>query len=274
LHNNKLTLSKIGAIKLKLHREVLGKVKTCTIKRDGSHWYACFSVESELDPPVHAGEAVGIDVGLEYFGSLSNGEQIPNPRYLRKAAKHLARVQRRLAKEPKTSPHRKKLKRRVSNAYRRVRNQRHNFLHQTSARLVKRFSLIVVEKLPVANLLKRPKPKEAGEHPGQYLPNGASAKAGLNKSIADAGWSSFIAMLDYKVGYTGSQLVKVDPKGTSQTCPQCGAVAAKTLEMRWHSCACGCELPRDITAAGVILARGLASLGSNPLDAPAFRRGV
>lgn len=271
LQNNRLTLSKIGIIKLKLHREVIGKVKTCTIKRDGSHWYACFNVESEITPPIHTGDAIGLDVGLENFANLSNGEQIANPRYFRKSERHLAKVQRRQTLEPKTSPKRKSLKKRVSNTFRRVRNQRHNFLHQTSARLVKLFSLIVVETLQVANLSKRPKPVQAED--GTYLPNRASAKSGLNKSIQDAGWSSFTNMLAYKVEYTGSKRVLVDPRHTSQTCPQCGAVAAKTLDIRWHSCPCGCEMHRDIAAAKVILARGLASLRSNPLDAPAFTLG-
>jgi putative transposase len=271
LRNHKLTLSKIGTIKLKLHREVIGKVKTCTIKREGSHWYVCFSVESEITPPAHTGEAIGIDVGLENFANFSNGEQVTNPRYFRKAEKHLAKVQKRLAKEPKTSPKRKKLRKRVSNAFRRVKNQRQNFLHQTSARLVKLFSLIVVEKLQVSNLSKRPKPVQAEN--GAYLPNGASAKSGLNKSIADAGWSIFTNQLAYKVAYTGSRLVKVDPKHTSQICPQCGAVAAKSLYIRWHSCPCGCEMHRDIAAAKVILRRGLTSLSSQSVDAPAFKRG-
>src|SRR5207253_56242 len=127
LHNNKLTLSKIGVLKIKLHRPVCGKVKTVSIRRDGSHWYACFSVEYEFEPPIHTGGTVGIDVGLSHFANLSNGEAVDNPRCFRKGEKRLAKAQRQLSKVPKTprnSPLRKKYRKRVAAAHRKVRRQR------------------------------------------------------------------------------------------------------------------------------------------------------
>jgi putative transposase len=267
LKNNKLILSKIGSIRFNLHREVLGKVKTVTIRRDGLNWFVCFSVEYEFEQPVHEGPVIGIDVGLENFANLSNGEQAANPRFYRKSEKHLAGVQRRWAKVKnlKEDDKKLKLKKAIICAHKKVSNQRKDFQHKLSHELASRFSLIVVEDLQVDNLSKRPKPKQ-DEATGAYLPNGASAKGGLNKSINDAGWSSFINMLSYKVEETGSKLIKVDPKYTSQICPGCGAIKKKELSQRWHLCECGASIQRDIAAAQVILARGQMSLSTQSLN--------
>lgn len=245
LLNDRLTLSKIGTLGVKLHRPVGGKVKTVTIKREGRQWYVCFAVEYEVETPVHSGAVIGIDLGLEHFANLSNGEQVDNPRYFRQGEKHLAKVQRRLSRTALRSPRRKKLRRRVANAHSKVRRQRRDFLHKQSRRLVDSYRLIAVENLNIKGL----------------------AGGMLAKSVNDAGWASFIAMLRYKAEWAGTQLIEVDPRYTSQTCPHCGAIRKKELAERWHKCACGFECHRDIAAALVILARGLASLGIQPLDA-------
>ncbi len=276
LKNNQLTLSKIGTIRFNLHRKVIGKVKTCTISREGLKWFVCFSVEYEFEVPLHEGPAIGIDLGLEHLLNLSNGEQVDNPRFYRKAEKHLAKVQRKLAKLkhlPRRNPTKVKAKRSVTRAFSRVRNQRLDFAHKLSFSLTKTYSLIVVEDLQITNLSKRPKPKEDADNPGQFLPNGAASKGGLNKSILDASWSTLITMLEYKVENTGSKLIKVNPAYTSQVCPGCGTIRKKELSQRWHSCECGCEMHRDTAAAIVILGRGLATIGNQSLDAPAFKRG-
>ncbi len=120
----------------------------------------------------------------------------------------------------------------------------------------------MLEELQTQNLVKRPKPKQA-EETGQYLPNGASAKAGLNKSISDAGWGMFTDMLQVKAACAGRVIAFVDPKYTSQVCSNCGVVRKKTLEERWHSCECGCELERDTNAAKNILKKHIGA-GSVP----------
>jgi putative transposase len=248
LHNNTLSLSKIsGSIKVRLHRKATGKVKTCSIVRDGSHWYVVFSVETEIESAINTGEPVGIDVGLEHFANLSNGVQVENPRFFRNSEKRLAKAQRKFARLnhlPRTEPKKLKAKQAVQKAYRKVRNQRADFHHKLSRSLVTQHSLIIVEDLNVKGM----------------------AKGMLSKSVNDAGWSSFIRMLEYKAAEAGSQVIKVDLRYTSQECPSCGEKKKKTLGVRWHSCECGYSGQRDIASAKIILSRGLATLGGNTLD--------
>ena len=246
LQNDTLTLSKIGRLKVKLHRPVQGKVKTVQVKREGNRWFVCFSVEIDVEVPAHTGPAIGIDVGLEHLANLSNGEQVDNPRYYRKGQKRLAKQQRQLAKAIRTHPKRKEYRKRVATAHRKVRNHRADFLHKLSKRLVQTYSLIAVEKLNVKGL----------------------AGGRLAKSVNDAAWSNFTNMLRYKAEEAGSVLVEVDPRYTSQTCPQCGVIRKKELSERRHSCLdCGFECHRDVAAALVILRRGLASVGIQSLEA-------
>jgi putative transposase len=260
IHNEKLTLHKIpGTVKVRLHRKVIGKVKTCTIVREenGSKWYVVFSVEQEFEQPtttvtdldnLAASAVVGIDLGLEHFANLSNGEQVENPRLFRKSEKRLACAQRKLAKVQHLSrrdPKKIKAKKAVTRAYRKIRNQRLDFAHKLSHRLAHTYKLIVIEDLNVKGL----------------------AASRLSKSVNDAGWSLFTRLLGYKVAETGSKLVKVDPCLTSQTCPDCGAINKKELSERWHSCPCGCEMHRDIAAAKVILSRGLSTLRNQSVNA-------
>jgi putative transposase len=256
-----LRLTKIGTVKLHLHREMIGTIKTLTIKHEGEQWYAVFSCEigkPEALPVSY--EDVGIDLGVTHFGALSNGDFIDNPRYFRKAEKKLKQLQAALSRKKRGSHRRNKAVQAVAKAHRKIRNQRRDFAHKASRQLVNRYQVIALEDLQTANLVKRPKPKQV-EETGQYLPNGASAKTGLNKSISDAGWGVFTELLSVKAAWAGRAIVFVDPKYTSQICSGCGAIVKKTLEERWHSCECGTELDRDTNAAINILRAGQQLLG-------------
>ena len=266
-----LTLLKIGTVKLHLHRDMVGTIKTLTIKREGDHWYAVFLCEVENPEPLTVSyEDVGIDLGVTHFAALSNGEFIESSRYYRRGEKKIKKLQESLSRKKRGSHRRKKAVRLVAKAHRKVRNQRKDFAHKASRQLVNRYQVIVFEDLKTANLVKRPKPKQ-DEETGQYLPNGAAAKAGLNKSITDAGWSQFVEMCTYKAAWAGRTLFKVDPRYTSQICPNCGTLRKKTLDERWHSCECGCELDRDTASAKVILDVGHKQLlvGTRPTRATA-----
>jgi transposase len=266
-HDTRVCLSKIGAIKVKLHRPLEGDVKTCSIKREGDHWYVVFVCEVEAEPLPASHEAVGIDLGLLHFATLSTGEQIENPRYFRKGEKKLEKLQQALSRKKRGSHRRKKAVKAVAKAHRKVRNQRANFLHKEARKLVNAYGTIVFEELQPTNMSKRPKPKQ-DEATGAYLPNGASAKGGLNKSIQDAGWSQFVQYCSYKAANAGRTVVQVNPRYTSQVCSGCGTVKKKELSERWHSCECGTELDRDHNAALNILRLGRSQQLAMAVEAP------
>src|SRR6266852_3521431 len=261
-----LKLSKIGNVKVHLHREMAGTIKTLTIKCEGEHWYAIFTCEIGKSEPLPTSyEDVGIDLGVTHFAALSSGEFIDHPRYFRKGEKKLAKAQQALARKKRGSHRRKKAVRRVAKCHRKIANQRRDFQHKASRKLVNRYQIIVFENLQVKNLTKAPAPKQ-DEGTGHYLPNGASAKAGLNKSILDAGWSTFTEMVSVKAAWAGRTVVFVNPYMTSQLCSGCGAVVRKDLSERWHSCSCGTELDRDTNSAKLILNLGYQHLsgGTRP----------
>jgi putative transposase len=265
-----LQLSKIGTVKVVLHRAMEGPIKTCTIKREIDQWYVIFTCEVQDEMLPVSREQVGIDLGVTHVAALSDGTFIDHPRYFRRAQKKLARAQQAKDRKKRGSHRHKKAKRQVAKCHRKIRNQRRDFLHKQSRKLVNRFQVIVFEDLPIAHLVRAPQPKQ-DEATGKYLPNGASAKAGLNKSILDAGWGMFMKMTSVKAASAGRTVLFVDPSRTSQTCPNCGTIRKKTLEERWHSCECGCKLDRDTASAKFILdvGRKHLSVGTRPTSATA-----
>jgi putative transposase len=260
-HDSRLCLSKIGSIKVKLHREVQGTIKTCTIKREGEHWYVCFACEVEACPKLsYTDEVVGIDLGVSKLATLSTGDTIEHPRYYRQAEKKLKKAQQALSRKKRGSKRRKKAVQRVAKLHRKVRRQRQNFLHQESRWLVDTYEVIVFEDLNTINLTRKPKPKQDAET-GEYLPNGAAAKGGLNKSILDAGWDQFVQYCVYKAANAGTLVAFVDPRNTSQVCSACGKKGPhKDLSERTHTCIyCGVVLDRDENAALNIKDRWITS---------------
>ena len=235
-HQGRLRLSKIGDVAVRLHRRVEGVVKTCTVRLINGKWFVCFSCEvgAEVLPP--SNEEVGIDVGLKTFASLSNGENVENPRFFRKDEKALAKAQRKLGKQIKSaagqtrgSKARKKARKLVSRIHERIRNRRHDFVHQTARRLVNRYGVIAVEKLNVRGMVKN---------------------HCLAKSISDASWSMFRSVLTGKAERANRLVVAVNPAYTSQRCSGCGDIQKKSLSVRTHRCTvCGLVLDRDTNAA-------------------------
>jgi len=243
-YQGKLRLSKIGDIAIRLHRPIDGTIKTCTVRRVRHKWYVCLSCEvgPELLPPSE--EQVGIDVGLKTFAALSNGDNIANPRFFRRDEKALAKAQRKLAKQVRGSQKslhkRRKAKKVVSRIHERIRNRRHDFVHQAARRIVNRFGVIAVEKLNVKGMVKR-NPKNRC----------------LAKSISDASWSMFRNVLSQKAARAARVYAEINPAYTSQTCSGCGRIAKKSLSERQHDCPmCGLSLDRDTNAAINILSVG------------------
>ena len=217
VNGRQLSVSKMGNVKVKLHRPLAGEMKTLTLKHESGNWYACFSclVDSELLP--ENDWAVGIDVGLECFAVTSAGEIVANPRWFGAAQKKHRVLQRHLSRCRKGSGGWRRAGRLLAKLHRHVFNQRHDFQHKLSRELVNHYGFIAVEDLNVKGL----------------------AGGWLAKSVQDAAWSSFIAKLIYKAESADRQLVKVNARGTSQPCP-CGAPVPKKLWERKHHClACG-----------------------------------
>jgi putative transposase len=257
-----IRLAKIGQVKAKLHRRPWGELKTCTVRRINGKWFACLcqQVQQELLPP--SAEEVGIDVGLKTFASLSNGENIENPRFFRSEEKALAKAHRKLSKQKRGSRERKKARKVVARIHERIRNRRHDFCHQTARRLVNRFGVIAVEKLSVKNML--------GNHC-------------LAKSISDAAWSQFRSILTSKAESAGRKVLAINPAYTSQDCSGCGyrpdgleGRTKKKLSDRWHLCPmCGLSVDRDTNAAVNILKLALNHSGTTlcpvtPVEARPF----
>jgi len=236
LDGDRLTLSKIGDCRIILHRPLEGSIKTVTIKREGQHWYVCFSCEVEVAVPTVAVQSeVGLDVGLLHWATLSSGEQIANPRYLRKSLAKLKVEQQSLALKRRGSNRRKQQVRRVAELHRRVANQRKDFAHKISRRLVDSYDAVYTEDLRLTNMVK--------------LHN-------MALSFHDAGFGMFNAFGAYKAASAGKLWLQVNPRYTSQTCSGCGVIQKKELSERWHSCLCGTELDRDHNAAINILRLG------------------
>jgi putative transposase len=247
LDNGRLRLSKVGDVKIKLHRPVEGKVKTLTIRRDAvGNWYACFSCQVEPTPLPPTDRMTGVDAGLTHFATLSTGEHIPNPRFFRQDEKALAKAQRRLSACEKGTPEYRKLIRVVQHIHKRIANRRRDFAHKVSRRLVNEFQFIALEDLDIQDM-------QNGNH------------RGMNKSIADVAWGQLGRYTSFKAEEAGRTVVRVDPRGTTQECSGCGEIVHKDLSVRVHHCPhCGLVLDRDENAALNILARGLACVGSIP----------
>ena len=243
LDGDRLIVSKIGAVKVVLHRPIEGTPKTVTLSRSArGKWYACISCATVAHPLEPTEQITGVDVGLASFATLSNGEQIDNPRFYRRDEADLKRVQKRkdAAKNAKDWPENAKQKGILSRIHERIGNRRADFAHKRSRELVNQYQIIVFEALA---------PHEMGR------------SKGLRKSIMDVAWTQFISMTIGKAAEAGRTVILVDPRNTSKMCSRFGEIVPKTLSDRTHTCPhCGLVMDRDRNAALNILQRGLQTL--------------
>lgn len=235
---SKLNLSKIGSIRIFKHREVEGKIKTCTIKKDNlGHWYAILVSEVEDVSPTEPKTAIGVDVGLKSLVALSTGDTIEYPMYYIQAEERLTAAQRNLSRKKKGSANRRKAKARVAKLHLKIQNHRDEFLHQVSRMIVDSADLIVFENLNISGMLKN-------HH--------------LAKHIQDHAWGKLIQFTQSKAAKAGKVVELVDARYTSQKCSQCSIMVPKTLADRTHFCPnCGLEMDRDINASVNIRTLGL-----------------
>jgi len=238
LEGSKITLSKIGTIRIFKHREVEGKIKTCTIKKDLlGHWYAVLVTEIEDVPATEPKTAIGVDVGLKSLITTSTGESIQYPRYYIQLEEKLASAQRSLSRKKKGSANRMKAKAKVAKISKRIQNLRDEFLNQISRKLVDSADVIIFENLNISGMLKN-------HH--------------LAKHIQDHAWGKLIQLTRSKAAKAGKVVELVDARYTSQKCSQCGIMVPKTLAERTHACPnCGLEMDRDLNASLNIRTLGL-----------------
>ncbi|MEU5074398.1 transposase [Streptomyces asoensis] len=262
----------VGHVKVHQHRPVAGHVKTVSVKREGRKWFVVLTVEQDRPGPLPAtGSVVGIDLGIANFLADSNGDFVPSPRHGRKAAAKLAAAQQALFRFPRrkakdrTANHQRAVDK-VAQLHGKVRRQRLDHAHKTALGLVRAHDFIAHEDLKIRNMSKAPAPKPDPGRPGAFLPNGAAAKAGLNTSINDAGWGVFLTILHAKAESAGREVIAVDPRNTSRTCPDCRHTAQENrpTQEKFHCLACGHTAHADTVAATNVLRAGLVRRNAHP----------
>jgi putative transposase len=254
-------LQGIGQVKVELHREVVGRVKTIQVKRQGRRWMLVLSCDDVGDNRLPAtGRPVGIDVGVVSFATTSDGEHIDNPRWGRAAGDGLAAAQQRLQRAKRGSKNRQRRRETVAARHRKIANQRKDFHHKQARALVERYDVLVVEDLKIANMVRRAKPVPDPDAPGSYLPNGGRAKSGLNRSISDASWGGFLGILRAKAEDAGRVWIEVDPRHTSDGCENCGHAARenRVAQAEFVCQRCSHRAQADEHAARNVLRAGLA----------------
>lgn len=249
----------VGTVKVRRHRPVRGMVKTLQLKREHRRWYVIVVADSDPVPQPATGRQIGVDLGVARFLTTSDGEVVANPRLLAASAAVIAGLQRRKARTRPGSGNRKRIRRQLAREWRKVRNRRRDFHHKTARALVNGCDAIALEQLRPANMTRRPKPRPDSAQAGRFLPNRAAAKAGLNKSVLDAGWAQFTRILAGKAEEAGRLVIRVNPAGTSIGCHRCGARCARPRQDKVICPAHG-PMDADVNGARNIYAR--AGLGS------------
>lgn len=251
---SRVRLQGVGHVKVHAHRTVRGRVKTVTVKREGRCWYVVLSCdEVPAEPLDRTGAVTGIDLGIASFLTTSEGEHVPNQRHLRSSADKLAGAQQALSRCKLGSNRRQKVRAQVAAIHGKVRRQRLDHAHKVALDLVRRHDMICHEALKIGNMSRSA--SGTVDQPGRNV----AQKAGLNRSILDAGWGVFLSILTSKAEQAGRELIAVDPRNTSRRCTQCGHTAAgnRIIQAVFKCAACRYTAHADVNAAVNILRAGL-----------------
>jgi len=252
--NNRIFLPKLGWLRYRNSRDVLGAVKNVTVSCSAGKWFMSIQTEREVEQPIPNGGAVGIDMGITRFATLSDGTfYAPLNSFMRHEIA-LRKAQQSMSRKTKFSNNWKRAKARVQRIHARIGNARRDYLHKATTTISQNHAMVCIEDLQVRNMSK----SAAGntEQPGKNI----RAKSGLNKSILDQGWFEFRRQLDYKLTWIGGHLIAVPPQNTSRTCPTCGHVSAdnRKTQAQFRCATCGFEENADVVGAINILRAGHA----------------
>lgn len=253
--NGRIKLPKLGWVRLRQSKPVLGKPKNISIRREGSSWYCSIQVEiAEVARSLDLAPSIGLDMGIANFFTLSNGKKEPTLAALAAQERRLKRYQRSVSRKVKGSCNRKKAIERLGRLHRRIARQRSDWLHKLSSLLVNSHPVIAIEDLKVASMSASA--RGTVDAPGKNV----RQKAGLNKSILDASWSEFRRQLEYKAAWAGGEVIAVPAAYTSQSCSCCGHIdrGNRKTQAQFKCMACGHAEHADVNAAKNILAAGHA----------------
>ena len=255
--NNRIFLPKLGWMHYRNSREVLGEVKNVTVSHSCGHWYISIQTEREVSDVIHPStSAIGVDMGIAQFATLSNGHVFAAVNSFKQKQKRLARYQRTFSRKVKFSQNWKKQKSKIGKLHQTIANIRKDYLHKTTTIISQNHAMIVIEDLQVKNMSK----SASGNlnKPGRHV----KAKSGLNRSILDQGWFEFRRQIEYKQVWRGGDVLAVPPQYTSQRCSCCGTVSKENRpsQAKFACIACGYQANADVNAAMNILAAGHAVL--------------
>ena len=251
--NSRIYLPKLGWVRYRNSRNMLGTAKNITVSSTGGKWLVSIQTEREIEQPLPTlTTAIGIDVGIARFATMSDGNFIAPLNSFKKHQQRLAKYQRRMSRKVKFSSNWKKAKARVQKVHSNIANARKDYLHKTSTTISQNHALVCIEDLQVRNMSKSSKGNS--EQHGKMV----KQKSGLNRSILDQGWGEFRRQLEYKVSWNGGMLLAVPPHNTSRTCPCCGHIAKENrITQAVFLCVdCGYENNADVVGAINVLERG------------------
>ncbi|WP_281909857.1 RNA-guided endonuclease InsQ/TnpB family protein [Massilia varians] len=261
--NNRVFLPKLGWLRYRNSRNLLGRLKNATLSLSCGKWFVSFQSEREVEQPIPQGGVVGIDMGIARFATLSDGTYYAPLNSFKLHEDRLRRAQQSMSRKIKFSSNWIKSKTRVQRLYSRIGNARRDYLHKITTAISQNHAMVCIEDLQVQNMSK----SAAGtsERPGRKV----RAKAGLNKSILDQGWSEFRRQLDYKLAWSGGWLIAIPPHDTSRTCPRCGSVSADNRQTQsWFKCVqCNFKQNADLVGAINVLRAGHAHCACGVSDA-------
>jgi len=261
--NSRIFLPKLGWVRYRNSRDVLGTVKNITVSLSCNRWFVSIQTEREVEQPIPSGIAIGIDMGVARFATLSDGSHLEPLNSFKKHQQRLTRYQRAMSRKVKFSNNWKKAKAKVQRIHARIGNARRDSLHKATTTISKNHAMVCIEDLQVRNMSR----SAAGtaDAPGKNV----RAKSGLNKAILDQGWHEFRRQLDYKLAWKGGWLVAVPSQNTSRTCPCCGHASAdnRKTQVQFLCVECGFEENADLVGVINILRAGHARFACEVSDA-------